>query len=34
MNNQSRTLRRIVEGLLAILAAGVSFLLLQFALAG
>jgi len=34
MNNQSRTLRRIGECLLAILAAGVSFLLLQFALAG
>jgi hypothetical protein len=34
MNNQSRTLRRIGEGLLAVLAADVPLLLLQFALAG
>jgi hypothetical protein len=34
MNNQSKTLRRIGEGLLAVLAAGVPLLLLQFALAG
>jgi hypothetical protein len=33
MNNQSRTLRRVGEGLLALVATGVSFLILQFALA-
>ena len=34
MNNQSKTLRRIGEGLLSFLAAGLSLLILQFALAG
>lgn len=33
MNNQSRTLRRIGEGILALVATGVSLLILQFALA-
>ena len=33
MNNQSRTLRRVGEGLLALVATGVSLLILQFALA-
>jgi len=33
MNSQSRTLRRIGEGLLAVLAAGLSLLILQLALA-
>jgi hypothetical protein len=34
MTNESWTLRRVGEGLLAVLAAGVSLLILQFALAG
>jgi hypothetical protein len=33
MNSQSRTLRRIGEGLLALLATAVSLLILQFAMA-
>jgi hypothetical protein len=33
MHNESWTLRRIGEGLLAVLAAGLSILILQFALA-
>jgi hypothetical protein len=33
VNNEFWSLRRVGEGLLAILAAGLSFLILQFALA-
>ena len=33
MNSQSRTLRRIGEGVLALVATGASLLILQFAMA-